>query len=158
MPSSAEHMRRIRRNVSSESCAQNGRKGYRATVAKYGRFFAIEKLQKYRLDHPSKLEQALIDLLREMDAPAYEREFLIQADDVMLLVDFAWPGRRLAVEVNGELHEKFEHKRKRDWAKAAVLEAEGWRLLILNHRDIARAGYAVDQIRFGLKLTEVNLG
>lgn len=132
-----EHMRRIRKLVSSESCRQNGKKGYAATVKSKGPYFAMEKLQQYRRDHPSNLEQRAVALLAELGYAEsdYEREHIIQGEDFCMLVDFAWPEQKVCIEVNGELHERFKHKKRRDEAKAVFLRAAGWSMITLDQHS-----------------------
>ena len=49
--------RELRSRVSSESCAANGRKGFKATVAKFGRDFGLNVLAAWRRAHPTALER-----------------------------------------------------------------------------------------------------
>ena len=55
-------------------------------------------------------------------------------------LDFAWPDKRLCIEIDGELH-RYEDRQKTDAKKDALLCSEGWRVLrvkwgyILKNKD-----------------------
>ena len=50
-------------------------------------------------------------------------------------LDFAWPDKKLCIELDGEQHEKFEEQKRRDKEKDALLKERGWRELRISWKD-----------------------
>jgi very-short-patch-repair endonuclease len=121
--------------------AIKGRKGYRATVAKYGEKPATRRVQNYRLAHPSSLEQIVINEL-ERAGLRYARELWFEQDGSVWLVDFQIG--QLLVEVNGTwVHAQ---RADRDAAKLAALAAAGYPVLVLSEADV-KAGRSLALIQ-----------
>jgi very-short-patch-repair endonuclease len=116
-----EHQRMARRKVSSESCARNGAKGAKVTMAKYGEEFLFKKWQKWKLENPSRPELLMIGILSRLGI-RYERER--QIGESLYSMDFYLPDTNQSIEVNSRIHTQFEaEKRKRRSArKRALLE------------------------------------
>lgn len=51
-------------------------------------------------------------------------------------LDFAWPDKKLCIEIDGEQHERFPEYRARDARKDSALAAEGWQVLRLKWRNV----------------------
>lgn len=58
----------------------------------------------------------------------YETEFYFHKQ----FLDFAWPKRKLCIEVDGEQHKRFQDRVEADKRKNENLKKEGWRLLRLD--------------------------
>lgn len=108
--------------------------GWQATKARHGEKAAVRFLQTYRLDHPSALEQQMIDTLDRLGI-LYQREAWIEDPDTgkVYLVDFVLPGNR-AIEVNGEWVHQYHFRR--DAAKLDLLIRLGYEVLTLTDRDM----------------------
>lgn len=50
-------------------------------------------------------------------------------------LDFAWPDRKLCIELDGEQHERFKEQKKRDLEKDELLKENGWKELRINWKD-----------------------
>jgi len=111
-----------RSHVSSESCAQNGAKGFKATLAKHGPDPAFNGVRQYRLENPSSNEVLMIGLLSRLGI-AYEREYRLGTS--LYTVDFYLPATSQAIEVNSRIHTKLEvEKRERRTAIKRKLLAD----------------------------------
>lgn len=51
-------------------------------------------------------------------------------------LDFAWPERKLCIEVDGQQHERFPERKLNDTKKDENLKAENWKLLRIKWRDM----------------------
>ena len=51
-------------------------------------------------------------------------------------IDFAWPAKKKAIEIDGQQHERFEEYRLRDKRKDKFLFENGWKVLRLKWTDI----------------------
>lgn len=51
-------------------------------------------------------------------------------------LDFAWPYKKLCIEIDGEQHQRFASYVERDKLKNKALEASGWKILRIIWRDI----------------------
>lgn len=62
----------------------------------------------------------------------YETEYYFHKQ----FLDFAWPDKKLCIEIDGQQHERFEERKLMDAKKDKNLEAEHWKLLRLKWSDI----------------------
>lgn len=51
-------------------------------------------------------------------------------------LDFAWPHKKLCIEIDGEQHQRFADYKARDERKDAELEKAGWKVLRLSWREV----------------------
>ena len=51
-------------------------------------------------------------------------------------LDFAWPHKKLCIEIDGEQHQRFADYKARDERKDAALKEAGWKILRLIWRDV----------------------
>ena len=51
-------------------------------------------------------------------------------------LDFAWPQKKLCIEVDGQQHERFEYRKLMDAKKDENLKADNWKLLRLKWSDV----------------------
>ena len=51
-------------------------------------------------------------------------------------IDFAWPNKKLAIEIDGDQHERFEEYKQRDMRKDQFLTEEGWLILRIKWKDV----------------------
>lgn len=107
--------------------------GYAATAARYGEKFAVAHQRTYRLENPSDLEIQMMAVLDEL-ALTYEREVLVEMGDHCYLIDFVLDGW-FAIEVNGSWAHQFHQER--DDRKVKALTRAGYRVLVVNERDLS---------------------
>jgi len=50
--------------------------------------------------------------------------------------DFAWPHKKMVIEIDGEQHERFDDYKNRDIRKDEFLIKNGWRILRLKWKDV----------------------
>lgn len=138
--------REMRSRVSSESCSANGKKGFLATAAKYGRDFAVRMAAAWRRSRkPTNLEAKVeawlyeFQLRYERDVPVggYFADFLLSDLDLIVEVDgHTW-------HTNHPLHG--EDRMSRDRRKDRFLKRHGYCVLRLSEADIWN-GNAKDQL------------
>ena len=118
----------------------SGRAGYAALVDKYGREFASDVLARSRHDHPSAPERATITILDELGQREGRDYFCEYRVAPGVYADFAWPERKLAVEVHGSAHDAaFFLARglaEREARRTAVYEEAGWSVRVVTERDL----------------------
>ncbi len=125
---------------SEESLHDSGRAGYQALVEKYGREFASDVLARSRHEHPTAPERATISLLGELgqqQGADYFREYRVAPG---VYADFAWPERKLAVEVHGSAHDAAfflaRGMAEREARRTTVYEEAGWTVRVVTERDL----------------------
>lgn len=141
-----ELQRELRSRVSSESCSANGKKGFLATAAKYGRDFAVRMAAAWRRSRePTDLEsqvEAWLDEFQvryERDAPVggYFADYLLRDFSLVVEVDgHVW-------HTNHRLHgqDRVSHDKRKD----KVLRRQGYTVLRLPESAI-RDGSAKDDL------------
>lgn len=97
-------------------------------------------LARSRHEHPSAPERATIALLDELgqrESVDYFREYRVASG---VYADFAWPERRLAVEVHGSAHDAAfflaQGMAEREARRTAVYEEAGWSVRVVTERDL----------------------
>lgn len=50
-------------------------------------------------------------------------------------LDFAWPEKKLCIEIDGEQHDRFEEYKKRDLLKDELLTKNGWQVVRIKWKD-----------------------
>lgn len=153
-----EHQRVAgKRSAEVNDMAALGHKGAMATMKKYGygKLYAI--CRDWRLQHPSSHEREVMDILCTIGLEPerdYEREFEMEP---FLSVDFAIPGLRKAIEVNGKVHydPMFDDARRpgtraaNDADKIARAQRLGWEVLVLDYRESKRFDQLVKEFVLG---------
>ena len=77
------------------------------------------------LNHPSYPEQWLIDVLKNKFNMEDGKEYLRELNFHNYFLDFAWPERKLCIELDGRQHCE-EDRKRRDQLKDGLLKDEGW--------------------------------
>jgi very-short-patch-repair endonuclease len=88
--------------------------------------------------NPSVLESRMMRLLRRHRLPTPDVE-LSTGPDGEYRLDFAYPDRRLAIEVDGYVWHFSPDHLQRDHARRNRLQAEGWRVLVYTWRDVTQS-------------------
>lgn len=115
----------------SAHMATVGARGWAALVANKGVDAATERLHRWRLDHPSSLEQIVAAALEGLSC-TFERDAAVLSDPPVY-GDFVFADRRLVIEVDGRrwhsndpLHG--EDRLARDEQRDARIQAAGWQV------------------------------
>lgn len=85
----------------------------------------------------SDLEAATLALFRSFSVPKPDCNAWVSDGEKLVEVDFLWHAFRLIVEVDGWRYHRSRWRRRQDAAKAAALEAQGWRVLRFSEFEIA---------------------
>lgn len=97
----------------------------------------------------SKLERRFAQQLADNSyIPGHQRNYFFLPDRDLEL-DFAWPGVKVAVEVQGMAH-RIKAKFKRDIEKRALALLAGWRVLEVGGDEV-RSGRALEWLKVLLK-------
>lgn len=89
---------------------------------------------------PSELELIFAKQVTDTHLPAPQREFKFHEERGWRF-DYAWPDRKLAVEVQGMPH-RIRERFLADVEKLAMAQIYGWRVLLVAGQDV-RSGRAV---------------
>jgi very-short-patch-repair endonuclease len=126
---------------SVESLRAAGRASFAETARRYGRAFAADLLARRRLVHPTEPERRMIGLLDDLgqrEGVDYAREYPVVPG--RLYAAFAWPERRLAIEVYGDAYsaEWFVERGilERDARRLAAYDEAGWSVRVVTGRDL----------------------
>lgn len=68
----------------------------------------------------------------EFDDKNYENEYPVG----IYSIDFAWPEKKLAIEIDGEQHKRFKEISERDKRKDELLESKGWKILRIDWQSM----------------------
>lgn len=115
-----------------------------------------------RQAHARRLEDMLAGQLRFREAPTPEREYTFAAElGRKWRFDFAWPDRKLAVEVEGATYAGGRHTRGSGYAKDTekynTASLMGWRVLRFD-APMVRSGAAAEQVAAVLGASSCNEG
>lgn len=151
-----DYQRFAQSHRSLESLRESGQRGFQATARKYGRDFAADLLANHRREQPTRPEREMVGLLTALGAAEgrdYQREFRVTSG---VYADFAWPERKLAVEVHGGAHQAaFFRERgmpEREERRTETYAREGWTVFVVDERDL-REGKADTADRMRTMLT-----
>jgi very-short-patch-repair endonuclease/ribosomal protein L37AE/L43A len=77
-------------------------------------------------NEPSWPEQFFMTVIEnEFDDKEYSREYSVG----VFAIDFAWPHKKTAIEIDGSQHKRFKEYQERDERKNKKLKDEGWKVL-----------------------------
>lgn len=156
MPDFREHQSRAgKRSAERNDMAALGHKGAMVVIERYGYARLWRLAREWRIGHPSAPERQVMALLDGLGcAGRYEREVEIEAGGPFCSVDFLVDGR-LVVEVNGKVHcDPLFDRPNRPATRAASdrervrkLERAGYRVLVVDYRDLGRRDLAATRQR-----------
>ena len=136
---SSEYQRWVRSQASSAAMRANGKKGYAATKAAGKEHIAADKAAEYRFNHPSDLEQMVINIMEWYDVPIDRRHREVKVGK--FYVDFKYGD--YVIEVNDDTwHTNDFHGDDRvshDQGKYVHLREQGLTITILSEK-IVRSG------------------
>lgn len=129
----SEWQKEQRAKVKRESLVKAGKAGYQATCRAGKQHIASQKAAKWRLEHPTNLECAIISQL-ELLGINYRREVEING----FYADFVI--NHYVIEVNGQQWHELEQLRpgqkERDGHKYRTLADAGYTMIVLPEQDI----------------------
>ncbi len=129
------------------SLSESGKKGWAATVARYGEEFAFDRAADKRradLGRVSRDERTMFGLLTDEMGERYKIDFDREVRVAPRThVDFGWPALRRAIEVHGGVHfgplfNKDGIRERKDTEKKERIERVGWEVLIVTSDDLRR--------------------
>lgn len=97
------------------------------------------KRERTKKAGPSELELLFAKQITVLDFPPPRREHKFMENRDFRL-DYAWPDRKLAVEVQGMVH-RIRERFLRDVEKLAMAQIHGWKVLLVAGQDV-RSGRA----------------
>lgn len=144
----AEHQRWAQGHRSAESLREAGHRGYAAMRDRAGgEERVLEHGRAYRLAKPSLPERWMFAELGRLgleEGRDYHREYPVRGEDDagerrLVFPDIAWPGRRLALEVDGDIHAVPAFRpamAAREALREQTYRSAGWRTLIVTEREL----------------------
>ncbi len=85
-------------------------------------------------NEPSYPEKFFMNVIEnEFDDKNYVREYSVGKYSI----DFAWPDKKIAIEIDGAQHERFEEYKLRDQTKDQLLESLGWKVQRINWKTFS---------------------
>lgn len=91
----------------------------------------------------SELELRFLEFIADMNLPRPQANIPLTVAGATLEVDFAWPSRRLAVELDGHATHATRASFERDRERDRLLHAAGWRVVRITWRQLHRDGVAL---------------
>jgi len=121
------------------SLRRNGGSGRAGTAAVQA---ALEEWSAGPLE--SRAEANLAGWLRRSGLPPPVRQYEIKRPDGFVArVDFAWPARRVVLEMDGFAHHHGPHQLARDHKRRTALAAEGWIVLTTTPSELGQGAPAL---------------
>lgn len=87
-------------------------------------------------NEPSYPEKWFIKVLKNEFGFEKDKDYKTEYFFHKQFLDFAWPERKLCIEVDGQQHERFPERKLNDAKKDKNLKAENWKLLRIKWSDI----------------------
>lgn len=82
---------------------------------------------------PSYPEQFFMEVIKnEFQDKDYQKEYPF----FKYSIDFAWVNKKLAIEIDGQQHQRDEKQKTRDLQKDKLLKENGWKLLRIKWKDM----------------------
>lgn len=75
---------------------------------------------------PSYPEQWLMGVLKNEFGLERDKDYKMEFPFHRFSLDFAWPEKKVCIEIDGEQHERFQEQKERDIEKDKLLKEEGW--------------------------------
>lgn len=87
-------------------------------------------------NEPSYPEQWFMKVLKNEFGLEKDKDYKTEFPFHRFSLDFAWPEKKVCIEIDGEQHERFQEQKDRDIEKDKLLKEEGWTELRKLWKDI----------------------
>lgn len=77
-------------------------------------------------NEPSYPEQWFMKVLKNEFGFEKDKDYKMEFPFHKFSLDFAWPNKKVCIEIDGEQHERFQEQKERDNEKDKLLKEEGW--------------------------------
>lgn len=77
-------------------------------------------------NQPSYPEQWFIKVLKNEFGLEKDKDYKMEFSFHKFSLDFAWPDKKLCIEIDGDQHKRFQEQKERDIEKDRLLKEEGW--------------------------------
>lgn len=78
---------------------------------------------------PSYPEQWFMKVLKNEFGLEKDKDYKMEFSFHKYSLDFAWPDKKLCIEIDGSQHKRFQEQKERDIEKDKLLKEEGWKEL-----------------------------
>lgn len=85
---------------------------------------------------PSYPEQWFMKVLKNEFGFEKGKDYTMELPFHRFSLDFAWPNKKICIEIDGEQHERFQEQKSRDIEKDKLLKEEGWKELRKSWKEI----------------------
>lgn len=79
-----------------------------------------------RNNEPSYPEKWFMKVLKNEFGLEKDKDYRMELPFHRFSLDFAWPDKKICIEIDGEQHERFQEQKNRDIEKDRLLKEEGW--------------------------------
>lgn len=87
-------------------------------------------------NEPSYPERWFMNVLKNEFGLEKDKDYKMELPFHKFSLDFAWPDKKICIEIDGEQHERFQEQKDRDIEKDKLLKEEGWKELRKSWKDI----------------------
>ena len=87
-------------------------------------------------NEPSYPEKWFMKVLKNEFGFEKDKDYKTEFSFHRFSLDFAWPEKKVCIEIDGEQHERFQEQKDRDVEKDKLLKEEGWMELRKSWKDI----------------------
>lgn len=87
-------------------------------------------------NEPSYPEQWFMKVLKNEFGLEKDKDYQTEFPFHRFSLDFAWPDRKICIEIDGEQHQRFQEQKQRDIEKDKLLKEEGWKELRKDWQEI----------------------
>lgn len=77
-------------------------------------------------NEPSYPEKWFMRVLKNEFSLEKDKDYIMELPFHRFSLDFAWPNKKICIEIDGEQHERFQEQKNRDIEKDKLLKEEGW--------------------------------
>lgn len=77
-------------------------------------------------NEPSYPEQWFMRVLKNEFGLEKDKDYKMEFSFHKYSLDFAWPDKKICIEIDGEQHQRFQEQKQRDIEKDKLLREEGW--------------------------------
>ena len=77
-------------------------------------------------NEPSYPERWFMKVLKNEFDLEKDKDYKMELPFHRFSLDFAWPNKKICIEIDGEQHERFQEQKNRDIEKDRLLKEEGW--------------------------------